>query len=492
MAKQQRAQLLTQARQLAAAGRPQQAAMICRQILQTRPDVETLELLARIAASVGDHDQAATLARRCVDLQPRRAEHHCFLAEMQMEQGAYHDAAAGFIRALELTPDLDRALAGTAMAYERLGEHEAAMEVLRPRVLAGGDDLDVIATYARLEIRAGRVDEGIARLRTLLARPGLPQEARRMLGLALGKGLETAGRHDEAFAAYAAANAAAATPFDPDAVDRHTDATLELLSAERFAAMPRSSLDDGRLVFIVGMPRCGSTLVEWIIDAHPEAVGIGESRGIGQLAQSLPQRIGSTLGYPHCMTDLEQSDVDAIGRGYLGQLEAATPDATRIVDKALTNFPHLPLITLLFPSARIIHCRRDPLDTCLSCFAEPLSPAIHPYASSLHHLGRVYRQYERVMRHWRDVLEIPMLEVDYETLVGDQEQGSRTIIEHCGLPWNDACLRFHESDRVAATASYDQVRRPIYTSSVRRADRFADHLDELRSGLAGDAGPRTE
>ena len=147
------------------------------------------------------------------------------------------------------------------------------------------------------------------------------------------------------------------------------------------------------------------------------------------------------------------------------------------------NFKHLGLIAQLFPGARIIHCVRDPLDTCLSCYFQHFSPSIS-YADDFGHLGAYYRQYQRLMQHWKEVLDIPMLQVDYETLIADQEGASRAIIEFCGLPWDDRCLRFYDTQRVVATASYDQVRRPLYTHSVNRWKNYERYIDPLKSALA--------
>ncbi len=158
--------------------------------------------------------------------------------------------------------------------------------------------------------------------------------------------------------------------------------------------------------------------------------------------------------------------------------------ARRVVDKALANYCHLGLLELIAPQARILHCRRDPLDTCLSCFAQPLWPSAHPYTCNLEHLGAMYAGYERLMAHWRATLNLPVLDVHYEQLVADQEGVSREILEFCGLEWDPACLRYYDTGRVALTASYDQVNRPIYDRSVARHRHFEGHLKPLQRMLA--------
>jgi hypothetical protein len=158
------------------------------------------------------------------------------------------------------------------------------------------------------------------------------------------------------------------------------------------------------------------------------------------------------------------------------------------------NFLHLGLISMLFPGARIVHVRRNPLDTCLSCYFQSFS-AGHSYAYDLHHLGHYYKDYERLMRHWPSVIDTPLLEVEYEDLVENQEHVTRTLLDFCGLDWDDRCLRFHETDRVAATPSYNQVRKPMYASSIGRWRNYATHLEPLRRILSDSgsaARPRDE
>ncbi len=202
------------------------------------------------------------------------------------------------------------------------------------------------------------------------------------------------------------------------------------------------------------------------------------------IIREMPLRIESPSAYPACAADLTAEQIQSMSRSYLEEIEALAPRARRITDKALGNFHHLGLVNLLFPAGRVIHCRRDPLDTCLSCYLEPFMRGQCPPACNLRHLGLFYRQYERLMRHWQGVLDVRILEVDYEALVQDQEGMSRRIIEFCGLDWDDACLRFHETARRDRTLSYDQVRRPVYRSSVGRAERFGALLDPLRAALA--------
>ncbi|MCA9312621.1 MAG: sulfotransferase, partial [Phycisphaerales bacterium] len=174
--------------------------------------------------------------------------------------------------------------------------------------------------------------------------------------------------------------------------------------------------------------------------------------------------------------------VSESARRYREHIREMAPDAARISDKMPTNFLHLGLISCMFPAARVVHCRRDPVDTCLSCWMQHFAGS-HPYASDLTHVGLFWNEYQRVMQHWMDVLPNPILEIDYEAVVEQQEEESRRLVDFVGLPWSDSCLHFHESDRVNLTASHAQVRRPIYRSAVRRWKHYEKHLAPLRDAL---------
>jgi hypothetical protein len=187
-------------------------------------------------------------------------------------------------------------------------------------------------------------------------------------------------------------------------------------------------------------------------------------------------------GYPACCKRLAPQLIDSLAERYLSILNSLSPDAHRVTDKTPHNFLHLGLITCMFPEARIIHCVRDPADTCLSCYFRLFS-AGNDYACDLSTLGSHYLQYARLMRHWKEDLEIPMFEVRYETLVEHQESVSRELIEYCGLEWSESCLYFHDRKRRVLSPSYNQVRKPIYRQSVRRWRNYAAHLEPLRSAL---------
>ena len=183
------------------------------------------------------------------------------------------------------------------------------------------------------------------------------------------------------------------------------------------------------------------------------------------------------------LTRLSRGQYDSLAQRYLDLLGGRFPNALRVTDKMPQNFLHLGWIALLFPGARVIHCVRDPLDACLSCYFQMFT-GDHPYAYDLANLGAYYRQYQRLMDHWRAILDIPIFELRYEDLVREPEKLGRAMVEFCGFKWDPRCLEFYKSERSVATASFQQVRQPIYSSSLGRWQHYADHLEPLKKALA--------
>ncbi|HEY1921742.1 MAG TPA: sulfotransferase, partial [Tepidisphaeraceae bacterium] len=298
--------------------------------------------------------------------------------------------------------------------------------------------------------------------------------------------LDRAGRYDEAFALAERANAIyRGRPYDPAISENWATRVAGYFTRERIGSLPKATVLNEKPVFIVGMPRSGTSLVEQIAASHPAVHGAGELNFMFRVLDGTVGMLGSnTENYPACLDRLTTEIADKAAGIYLGPLTALNPDAARITDKMPLNWFHLGLIALLFPGARIIHCRRDSMDTCLSCFLTHFNSG-HEYKHNLPHLGHFYRIYERMMAHWRSAIDMPMLEVAYEDVVAGAETQSRRIVEFLGLAWDDRCLTPHKTKRAVATASVQQVRRPIYNTSVRRWRRYEKHLGPLKAALSG-------
>ena len=264
------------------------------------------------------------------------------------------------------------------------------------------------------------------------------------------------------------------------------DARISTFSEALFESHSVVGSDDERPVFVVGMPRSGTTLVEQIISSHPQAEGAGELLTIDQIASELSDRTGSSLPYPACVRELKQEALSEAAQHYSQIISRVSSHALRITDKLPNNYLNLGLIALMFPHARVIHCRREARATCMSIYSNDFI-GYHPYACDLNRIGQRYHHYLRMMEHWRAILPLPMLEVDYEAVVGDVEATSRQMLEFCDLPWDNRVLQFHETERVVQTASQWQVRRPIYRDSLDLWRHYEQHLAPLEQGLAGQA-----
>jgi hypothetical protein len=258
---------------------------------------------------------------------------------------------------------------------------------------------------------------------------------------------------------------------------------INIFSHEALQRAPRAGNCSERPIFIVGMPRSGTSLVEQILSMYPGVAAAGELADIGLLASELQELIEKSDPV-NDITQLSREQCDAFAQRYFDLLSGRYPNAIRVTDKMPQNFLYLGWIALLFPKARVIHCVRDPLDTCLSCYYQMFT-GDHPYAYDLANLGAYYRQYQRLMLHWGEVLDIPIFEVCYEDFVRDPEELGQAMVDFCSLKWDKRCLEFYKSERSVATASFQQVRRPIYSSSMGRWQHYADHLEPLKKALSG-------
>jgi hypothetical protein len=239
------------------------------------------------------------------------------------------------------------------------------------------------------------------------------------------------------------------------------------------------------------MPRSGTTLVEQILASHPKVFGAGELPDIAKAVARLSGTDGAPQGFPEVVSSMTGEQLRQLGASYVSAIQALAPKAERITDKMPNNFRLAALIHLALPNARIIHTRRHPVDTCLSCFSL-LFAGDHPYSYDLAELGRYYRAYEALMEHWRDILpEGVMLEVQYEDITADLDAQARQIVAHCGLEWDDACLAFYKTQRPVRTASAAQVRQPIYRTSVGRWRPYKDLLGPLIEALGVDVASRS-
>jgi tetratricopeptide (TPR) repeat protein len=476
---------------LAAGGNTEQAVAALRRAVALRPDLADAHArLGTLLLRGKDAEGAVEHYRRWAELAPTEALARVQLGVALKRLGRLEEAERSFAEALRLDPDNPYAVAGQGDILLLRGAARAALDLVAPLVEAGTDVPDVATVFAQAAPRAGRGEEALALVERILRRDDLAPGPRRTLHHQAGRLYDRMEAYDRAFDHYRAGNALETLPHDPDAHTALVDRMIRVFDPARAARLPRARHAFRLPVFIVGMPRSGTTLVEQIIASHSAAHGAGELPHIANAAHRLPVLLRVGLPYPECVAEADADTLDGLAEQVHGRLRALAPAAERVTDKMPGNFLHLGLIALLFPAARVIHCVRDPMDTCLSCYFHDFDGA-HPYASDLGFLGRYHRDYRRLMAHWKGVLDIPILDVRYEDLVDRPEPGMRELIDFCGLPWEDACLRFFETGREVHTASHDQVRRPIYRDAVGRWRRYEGHLAPLVAALGRENGAGT-
>jgi tetratricopeptide (TPR) repeat protein len=436
-----------------------EAAEAFRQTLALAPeDTEAEDGLAQSLAGLERFEEALAHYDKALTVEPNRPAIHCNKGICLQHLGRFAEAAAAHRRALALDPDFANAHFNLDLLGESLGG-----------AAADGED-------------RGTTD----RLEALLQRPDLAGAARVTAEFTLARQLDKAGEADRAFAHFSRANALKAqslpTAFDGGALVDYIDRLLATFDAPFFAARRDWGKDDPLPLLVVGMPRSGTTLVEQILASHGQAHGAGELKWFRQLTGSLQERLSSKRSYPHCAAEVTPALAGELAEDYLTDVKRRAPEARRVVDKMPANALRLGLVALLLPGARAIHCRRDPRDTCLSCYFNVFAQG-QSFSYDLRHLGLVYRQYERAMAHWAEVLPIPILEVDYEAVIEDTQAQVCRLLDFCGLPWDPRCLDFHETARPVRTASFHQVRQPLYATSVGRWRPYAHHLGPLIEAL---------
>jgi tetratricopeptide (TPR) repeat protein len=457
---------------------------LLRRALDLLPDrAETHSHLGWVLAKLGRFDEAVACHERAIALDPNDAAlHYAFGATLHLADDPARSEAS-FRRTLALAPDHAKAWHGLGDVLRVSGDFAEALACFRHALELAPDLPEVYRSLAVTGQHAG--DEDLQRLKAILASSDRTISDRISAGFALGTLLDNADRYDEAFPCFARANslyrqqrAAAGECFDPEALRGQVDNLIAIGIPALFSAIASWGNPSETPVFIVGMPRSGTSLVEQIAASHSRVFGAGERPEMNAISNALlaHNRGGRVEKWdPNVARQLADR--------HIARLEALGGGAVRVIDKMPDNVFALWLIAALFPSARIIFCRRDPRDGCLSCYFHWFTEG-HLYAYDLVDCGRRALEIERLVTHWMQALPLAMLVVDYQALVADPEGESRRLIEFLGLAWEPACLDFHRTERPVFTASAWQVRQPVYNRSVGRWRYYKGHLAPLLQVLA--------
>lgn len=422
--------------------------------VKLEPSAETFDALGQALIRCGRHRDAIEILKQSIDLVPRFGSAHENLGRVWLEIGELESAQKHFEIAVEINPR----------------SCEAQFEL------------------ARLE--RSQSDTAIDSLQQILGRDDLSSHERMKLRFALARRLDAAEQHDDAFESYALANqektvSTRASRGRP--IEELTERVINVFNQDYFGKCGSRVQEDAAAsiepVFIVGMPRSGTTLVEQILSSHSSVFGAGELHDISDIANSLSRRTGVSDVFPESVLAMDDPLTNSIRKEYLAKLSQMVHDAghgiVKVTDKMPTNFKYLGLIARMFPNAKIVNLIRDPRDVCVSCFKQNLEWPFCDLVASADY----YHEYSRLMSHWRRVLRLRIHDVHYENLVHDQERESRRLIDFVELPWDLACLDFATSDRAVQTPSKWQVRQPIYHSSIGAWKRYEKHLYELVARL---------
>jgi len=431
----------------------------------------------------GESNCAGEYLQVAVKLDPGFAPAQAWLGQWYLDRGVIDAALRATARAMELAPDNISCIQARAWVLEAAGDADEAWQLVQRLMGAGQMNPSLARLYGRLASRYGQQQQALSVISNMLKAGIDPLES--ALNFTAAELLDRAGRYDEAFTFAATGHAPHRSPYDPVGQAKITEGFIKYFSRQRMSSLAKASVRSDAPVFIVGMPRSGTSLMEQILASHPAIYGAGELDFMEKVLNgTLGMLRAEVLDYPHCLDRLTTDQADGMAQVYLGPLTALAPGALRITDKMPLNFLQLGLISLLFPGAKVIHCRRNPMDTCVSCYMTHFNSG-HEFTHNLTHLGHFYRQYEQLMVHWKKTLDLPILDVCYEETIADPEAQARRMVEFLGLPWDDACLRFYDTKRPVATASVQQVRKPIYNTSIQRWKHYEKHLGPLKAALWG-------
>jgi tetratricopeptide (TPR) repeat protein len=501
--------------------RSEEAETVYRKALEPNPNnPDTLDNLALALKDLDRLDEAADLMRRALVVESRDEKLYVHFATILLDQKKTDEAAAAneralalnannhdavnlggriafergdlgaalvhYRRALALKPDLADAYNNMGNVLKELGQlqeaHDAYLDALRL-------DANIAGVYVNLADSKKFVngdDPHLAAMEALAAKTeGLSKTDRMQLDFAFGKAYGDLKDYRRSFTHLLAGNAAKRATIKYD--EASTFALFDRIEAtftRQLIGQKSGGGDPSKMpIFVIGMPRSGTTLIEQILASHPMVHGAGELMTFNEVLLTVRGPDGNTISYPEFVPALNAAALAQIGTRYVAEVRKLASSGERITDKMPSNYYFAGLIHLALPNAKIIHSIRNPVDTCISCFSK-LFTAEQNHTYDLAELGRYYQRYERLMAHWRRVLPAQsLLDVRYEDVIGDLEREARRIIAYCGLPWDDRCLSFHETDRPVRTASATQVRQPIYKTAVGRWRAYEEHLGPLLSAL---------
>lgn len=460
-----------------------EASAVFTRLLELNPvDTLCINSLGISLSNAFRYEQLVELLKPVALANPDMLEPNYYVAFAYTELGEIAEAFTFFSRVLEICPDHAESIVGMAGIYNFEGRYDKSLETILPLTESRQDVAGVALVFAAIAPRFGLFKEAVSLLERHIDNPGLSDRTRANILVSLGNLFDKQGDNEKAFRYISRGNGLAAPGFDREKHLKDIEVLESLYSRDSISDIPVSGSDSSQPIFIVGMPRSGTTLVEQILASHSQVFGAGELKYIQNYCFELHNMLVNGKRFPDCLADVAPETLLRLSEDYQGHLSRLSNGARRVTDKMPTNLLYLGLIYQLFPNARIIHTVRNPMDTCMSCYCQFFSGA-YLYTYDLDDLGFYYRSYERIMKLWKQVLPIPILDVVYEDLVSSQEDITRDILEFCDLPWEQACMEFYRTERAVATASTDQVRSPMTREAIGKWRRFEPYAADLLKAL---------
>lgn len=439
--------------------------------------------LGNLYAGLGGLHHAGRHYQAALEAEPRNVDARIGLGSIERYRGHFDKALKILADAEKYTPDTASLLACKADLLERMADYDGANKILTRLKKENRMNALAVSVYSHLCRRFDTCDDAIELLKESVEAPQHNIMEKQMLRFDIGNLLDRLKRYDDAFKWYKEANDTVAIESKIKKDEKYVDDLIGFFNKQAMPSLPRATTGSKRPIFILGMPRSGTSLTEQILAGHPDVHGAGELGDLKAATKAMEASLKKpSENYLQALSGFTADDMNVYAQKYLDAIAALDADAPHVTDKMPHNFLHIGVISLLFPEAKIIHCKRNPLDNALSIYFQNFSWT-HDYAINLESIGKFYNQYDRLMKHWESVVDVPIMTVQYEDMVEDKAALSKKLIEFCDLEWNDSILDFHDSKRAIATASYDQVRQPIYKTSRERWRNYEKHIAPLIGAL---------
>jgi tetratricopeptide (TPR) repeat protein len=447
------------------------------------------------------YDEALSRLDKAIALQPDYAEAYAHRGFILCMLTRFDDALASCDKAIALKPNYAKAYLFRGVVLTDKGRMKEAEEMFHKVLELQPDIADALSSLASIRKYKSADDPDVERIKALLDNPVTPLLDRNSLYFALGKIYDDCRMYDDAFACYEKANALSNdnmdVPYDPEKATRYTNEIIEVFTKD-FLARPFVPDNQSSPIFIIGMPRSGTTLAAQMLSSHPSVASAGEILDMPNSTVRLPKLIKKRIRYPKAVKYVTPAIASTLIKAYEKRLRRdAGPNVPFVIDKHPLNFRHLGFIAMLFPKARIIHCTRNAMDTALSNYFQRFNSTF-AYSFDLKNIAHFYGEYLKLIAHWKKVLPLPMMEIPYEDMVLNTEQVARKALDFLGLEWDPRCLTPHTNPSPVETSSSWQVRQPIYSQSMERWRHYEKHLGPLKEALdnvirtyAGPATPGT-